>query len=58
MLAFDLPDTQKRDRLVDKLKENMLVLKSGTNSIRFRPSLTFSKQDVNQAIEFLNIALS
>ena len=58
MLAFDLPDTQSRDILVDKLKENMLVLKSGTKSIRFRPSLTFSKQDVNQAIEFLNIALS
>lgn len=58
MLAFDLPSTEKRDELVNKLHENMLVLKSGKKSIRFRPTLTFAPQDVDQAIDFLNIALS
>ena len=58
MLAFDLPSTEKRDSLVNKLHDNMLVLKSGTRSIRFRPALTFGNQDVDQAIDFLTVALS
>jgi L-lysine 6-transaminase len=58
MLAMDMPSTQERDELVNKLHENMLVLKSGSKSIRFRPVLTFNNHDVDQAIEFLNIALS
>ena len=58
MLAFDMPSTQTRDELVNKLHDNMLVLKSGTQSIRFRPTLTFSKNDVDHAIKFLNEALS
>jgi len=58
MLAFDLPSNERRDELVNKLHDNMLVLKSGTRSIRFRPTLTFGEQDVDQAIDFLNVALS
>jgi L-lysine 6-transaminase len=58
MLALDLPSTERRDELVNKLHDNMLVLKSGTRSIRFRPTLTFSEPDVDQAIDFLNVALS
>lgn len=58
MLAIDLPSTERRDQIVNNLHDTMLVLKSGTKSIRFRPTLTFSDQDVDQAIEFLNAALS
>lgn len=58
MLALDCENTDARDGLVSKLQENMLVLKSGTKSIRFRPALTFSKQDVDTAIEFLEKALA
>jgi L-lysine 6-transaminase len=58
MLAIDLPSTERRDELVNKLHENMLVLKSGSKSIRFRPTLTFGEHDVDDAIEFLNKALS
>lgn len=58
MLAFDLPSTEKRNALVEKLSENMLVLKSGTRSIRFRPVLTFTETDVDQAIHFLKLAVS
>jgi hypothetical protein len=32
-----------------KLQINMFVLKSGSRSIRFRPTLTFSKDDLNIA---------
>ena len=58
MLAFDMPCNKERDELVNKLHDSMLVLKSGIRSIRFRPTLTFSKNDVDQAVIFLNKALS
>lgn len=58
MLAMDLPSPERRDELVDKLHDNMLVLKSGTKSIRFRPPLTFSTADVDCAAQFLKDALS
>lgn len=57
MLAFDLDSTKHRDETLTKLSKNMLALKSGSRSIRFRPTLTFSKQDVDCAIGFLKEAL-
>lgn len=53
MLAFDLPSTAERDAFVDRVSENMLVLKSGDQSVRLRPSLTFSHKDVDAAMGFL-----
>lgn len=58
MLAIDLPTSERRDEVMSKLQKDMLALKSGEKSIRFRPPLTFSKQCVNQAITFLKKALS
>lgn len=58
MLAFDLPTTERRDFVMNKMHENMLALKSGSRSIRFRPCLTFSSQDVDQAINYIEQALS
>lgn len=58
MLAFDLPTTERRDEVVSKIQQNMLVLKSGTRSIRFRPPLTFTAINVDQAVTFIREALS
>ena len=59
MLAFDLPDATKRDEALTKMHESgLLALKCGDRSIRFRPALTFSEQDVDDAIYFIKKALS
>jgi len=57
MLAFDLPSENRRDEVFNKLSEKMLVLKSGINSIRFRPHLTFNSNEVDIARRFIIDAL-
>lgn len=57
MVAFDLPSTERRDQVMKKLQENMLSLKSGNQSIRFRPCLTFSQDDADHAVDYLWEAL-
>ena len=56
MIAFDLDTPDLRDRMVSLLQEDMIVLKSGTHSIRLRPALTFSKQDADSAVSFISRA--
>ena len=56
MIAFDLDTPDLRDRMVSLLQEDMIVLKSGTHSIRLRPALTFSKQDADSAVAFIDRA--
>ncbi len=53
MVAFDLKDTAERDKFMDKLyKESlMLALKTGEKGIRFRPSLSLEEEAVNQGLE-------
>ena len=48
MCAFDLPDTAQRDRLLTILRERerILLLPAGTRSIRFRPALTISEDEL------------
>jgi L-lysine 6-transaminase len=53
MLAFDYQDGETRDKAYDKLSKHMLLLKSGPNSLRFRPPLNFSPRDVDRAMEIL-----
>lgn len=57
MLAFDLPTTQDRDDFLLRLSDNMLALKSGERSVRLRPFLTFSKDEADQAVDFIKRAL-
>jgi L-lysine 6-transaminase len=59
MCAFDLPDTETRDR-VKKLafESGMLILGSGRRSIRFRPTLSVGKEEVDQGILILRRVLS
>jgi len=55
MIAFDLPCTGAKDLILKKLFENKVIaLGCGTKSVRVRPSLNFSKEDVNVFIERLN----
>ena len=48
MCAFDLPGAQERDLLLTILREQekVLLLPSGTRSIRFRPALTISQGEL------------
>ena len=56
--AFDLPNTDKRDRLTHLIQEEgALVLGSGHKSIRFRPHLNISRQEIDIAIEIISRAL-
>jgi L-lysine 6-transaminase len=59
MCAFDLPDTETRDR-VKKLafESGMLILGSGRTSIRFRPTLSVGKDEVEQGVLILRRVLS
>lgn len=58
MLAFDMADTASRDALRARCwKLGLATLQCGTRSMRFRPSLTFSRADVDRAIGLLRQAL-
>lgn len=57
MLAFDCKDTESRNLLWKKLREKVLCLKCGQKSIRFRPPLTFSKEEADIAISYLKETL-
>jgi L-lysine 6-transaminase len=58
MCAFDLPTTETRDRLRALMTERRaLILPSGTLSLRVRPVLDFSRDDVDRTIEILLDAL-
>jgi L-lysine 6-transaminase len=48
MCAFDLPSAAQRDSLLTILreKEKVLLLPSGARSIRFRPALTISQEEL------------
>ena len=59
MIAFDLPDGETRKAVRAHCWENGLAtLVCGPRSIRFRPPLTFSVEDANQALERLRESLS
>ncbi|MFQ6616176.1 MAG: aminotransferase class III-fold pyridoxal phosphate-dependent enzyme, partial [Fidelibacterota bacterium] len=54
MCAFDLPNSDDRDRLKEGiLKEGAFILGSGTRSIRFRPPLNISREEIDMGIEMI-----
>ncbi len=58
MLAFDLPDGAHRDALRTRCWDSGLAtLSCGPRSVRFRPALTFSREDVDVAVDLLRRAL-
>ncbi|RJR28594.1 MAG: L-lysine 6-transaminase [Candidatus Latescibacterota bacterium] len=56
--AFDLPDSACRDALLTTIiKHGLLVLKCGTKTIRFRPPLIVSKEEIDKAAGIIEAAL-
>lgn len=58
MCAFDLSSTQERDAVVKRCLDNgLFLLGCGKVSVRVRPSLTFSKSNVDQLLDLLSKSL-
>lgn len=58
MCAYDLPDSQTRDKLLKTLwNKKMLILPCGTKSIRYRPALNVPVEDIDRGIEITREAL-
>ena len=57
LVAFDLPTGDIRDKVLKKLQQKMIILGCGEKSIRFRPALTFTKADVDIAVEYVRESL-
>jgi len=54
MIAFDLPDQEKRNSMLDSMFNNgLLAMKSGNHSIRFRGMLDTPKEAIDQALEIV-----
>lgn len=52
MCAYDLPDTDTRDRFLTYLHgERMLVLPCGSKTIRYRPALNISAEAISEGLE-------
>ena len=57
MVAFDLKDGKERDTLMEAIQHRMIALKCGHKSIRLRPVLTFSTEDVDMASSIIKQAV-
>jgi len=58
MCAVDLPDTETRDRLMDKAYEmGLMILGCGKRSIRFRPVLDITQAEIDEALGLVRKAL-
>jgi L-lysine 6-transaminase len=51
MCAFSLPSGAERDELIGKLWDRrVIMLASGPDSVRFRPALTASRDEIDAAV--------
>lgn len=58
MCAFDLQSTEKRNALKNSLyKNNVIILGCGEKSIRFRPPLIISTDEINHALTAIDSSL-
>ncbi|ASO19746.1 L-lysine 6-transaminase [Actinoalloteichus hoggarensis] len=59
MVALDLPDTATRNAVLGRLleQERVLALPSGERSIRFRPALTITRDELGVALTALDTVL-
>jgi L-lysine 6-transaminase len=59
MCAFSLPSARQRDELIRRLWERrVIMLGSGADSIRFRPALTVSRDEIDTAVAAVRNALT
>ena len=58
MCAIDLPDTSLRDRAIGMLREaQVLVLACGERTIRFRPALNISTDELKVGVRAIDDVL-
>jgi L-lysine 6-transaminase len=58
MCAFSMPSTAARDALVSRLWDrHVIMLPSGVDSVRFRPALTVSRDELDAAVDAVGDAL-
>jgi L-lysine 6-transaminase len=60
MCAFTLPDAQLRNAMIDRLRddERVLVLGCGRSSLRFRPALTVSVDELDRGLAAIDRTLA
>lgn len=59
MCAIDLPTSEQRDLLRDELfKDGLIILSCGDQSLRFRPHLNVSKEEIQIALDKIENNLS
>ncbi|MGF1670793.1 MAG: L-lysine 6-transaminase [Balneolaceae bacterium] len=52
--SMDLPDTHARNALIKECRKNgLIILGCGTKTIRFRPNLAITKEELNKGIEII-----
>ncbi len=58
MCAFDLPTAALRNALVDAAYDNgLMILSCGTRSVRFRPPLTITAEQIDNGLDILERSL-
>ena len=50
--------TERDDLWAEMMKNKLLILTSGDISIRFRPHLTVTKEDIDKAIDIIKISIN
>jgi L-lysine 6-transaminase len=59
MCAFSLPSAAQRDAVLDALwQRRVILLASGPDSVRFRPALTVSRDEIDAAVDAVRDVLS
>jgi L-lysine 6-transaminase len=59
MCAFSMPKAALRDDLVSRLWDRkVIMLASGPDSVRFRPALTVSRDEIDAAIDAVRAVLT
>ena len=58
MCAFSMPDAARRDALIDGLwRRGVIMLGCGADSVRFRPALTVSQDELDAAVDAVRAVL-
>jgi L-lysine 6-transaminase len=59
MCAFSMPSAAQRDEVIRRLwQRHVILLASGVDSVRFRPALTVSRAEIDEAVQALRDVLA
>lgn len=59
MCAFSMPSAAQRDEVIRRLwQRHVILLASGTDSVRFRPALTVSRTEIDEAVQAVRDVLA